>query len=349
MTWVSNQSQQKESDMASSVTWLLFSNLLRLITKKTSWLHITGSLWEKSKDDWWILVTKGQWSGKRLRILTFSYTQLVGLSARKRICSQVKEQSNLSVRNIKRLPRYCDSASATNICINCLYDIFMSLIVAVVKIMKLFTISIFCMKSLSVINCNLEVTGIDWWSMNKVLEWTCHFIPHILRGVIIYPILCAKLTLIQPAWCAYTHHLVIIIWYMYSLVSPILQYCPNIWTSRPLPWVRRFHGLLWTLHYPKYRHCDVTIIKPLLTYLTQCSLVDVTVDTSSWAAFKILSVHSNPVVTILNFFSQRFWILGISKFYMFAVGVISKPHLSRSLARVAGSVIRSLPLTFFFL
>ena len=34
----------------------------------------------------------------------------------------------------------------------------------------------------------------------------------------IYPVLCPKLTLIQPTWSAYPYHLVFLIWYPYSLV-----------------------------------------------------------------------------------------------------------------------------------
>ena len=33
-----------------------------------------------------------------------------------------------------------------------------------------------------------------------------------------YPVLCPKLTLIQPTWSAYPYHLVSLIWYPYSLV-----------------------------------------------------------------------------------------------------------------------------------
>ena len=34
--------------------------------------------------------------------------------------------------------------------------------------------------------------------------------------IYIYPVLCPKLTLIQPRWSAYPYHLVILIWYLYS-------------------------------------------------------------------------------------------------------------------------------------
>ena len=36
--------------------------------------------------------------------------------------------------------------------------------------------------------------------------------------ICIYPVLCPKLTLIQPTWSAYPYHLVFLIWYPYSLV-----------------------------------------------------------------------------------------------------------------------------------
>ena len=36
--------------------------------------------------------------------------------------------------------------------------------------------------------------------------------------ICIYPVLCPKLTLIQPRWSAYPYHLVFLIWYPYSLV-----------------------------------------------------------------------------------------------------------------------------------
>ena len=36
--------------------------------------------------------------------------------------------------------------------------------------------------------------------------------------IYIYPVLCPKLTLIQPTWSAYPYHLVFLIWYPYSLV-----------------------------------------------------------------------------------------------------------------------------------
>ena len=38
------------------------------------------------------------------------------------------------------------------------------------------------------------------------------------RWIFVYPVLCPKLTLIQPTWSAYPYHLVFLIWYPYSLV-----------------------------------------------------------------------------------------------------------------------------------
>ena len=39
-----------------------------------------------------------------------------------------------------------------------------------------------------------------------------------IKKLYIYPVLCPKLTLIQPTWSAYPYHLVFLIWYPYSLV-----------------------------------------------------------------------------------------------------------------------------------
>ena len=47
--------------------------------------------------------------------------------------------------------------------------------------------------------------------------------------MLIYPVLCPKLTLIQPTWSAYPYQLVFLIWYPYSLV--ILIWYPNALTS----------------------------------------------------------------------------------------------------------------------
>ena len=89
-----------------------------------------------------------------------------------------------------------------------------------------------------------------------------------------HPVHCTKLTLIQPTWSAYPYHLVFLIWYPYSLVSLIwyphslvfliCYCCPNIWTSRPLFWIGRCYGLLWTLYFLKCPYCDVTMIRLLL-------------------------------------------------------------------------------------
>ena len=44
----------------------------------------------------------------------------------------------------------------------------------------------------------------------------------------LYPVLCPKLTLIQPTWSAYPYHLVFLIWYPYSLVFLIwYPYAPT--------------------------------------------------------------------------------------------------------------------------
>ena len=48
------------------------------------------------------------------------------------------------------------------------------------------------------------------------------------RVIYIYPVLCPKLTLIQPTWSAYPYHLVFLIWYPYSLVFLIwYPYAPT--------------------------------------------------------------------------------------------------------------------------
>ena len=45
---------------------------------------------------------------------------------------------------------------------------------------------------------------------------------------VLYPVLCPKLTLIQPTWSAYPYHLVFLIWYPYSLVFLIwYPYAPT--------------------------------------------------------------------------------------------------------------------------
>ena len=79
----------------------------------------------------------------------------------------------------------------------------------------------------------------------------------------IYPVLCLKLTLIQPTWSAYPYHLVFLIWCPYSLV--FLIWYPYALTSL---YGNTAHcsgyGLLWTLRCHKDRYCDVTMIWPLL-------------------------------------------------------------------------------------
>ena len=78
----------------------------------------------------------------------------------------------------------------------------------------------------------------------------------------IYPVHCTKFTMMQRTWPAYRYHLVFLIWCRYLLFFLIC--CPNIWTSPPLFWIWRCFWLLWTLHCPKGRHCDVTMIRSLL-------------------------------------------------------------------------------------
>ena len=50
-----------------------------------------------------------------------------------------------------------------------------------------------------------------------------------IKKLYIYPVLCPKLTLIQPTWSAYPYHLVFLIWYSYSLV--FLMWYPYALTS----------------------------------------------------------------------------------------------------------------------
>ena len=45
---------------------------------------------------------------------------------------------------------------------------------------------------------------------------------------------------------------------------PYMVMLPNIWTTRPSFWIGPCCGLLWTLHCPKGRYCDVKMIRPLL-------------------------------------------------------------------------------------
>ena len=56
-------------------------------------------------------------------------------------------------------------------------------------------------------------------NINCKLKW---------HNTYIYPVLCPKLTLIQPTWSAYPYHLVFLIWYPYSLVFLIwYPYAPT--------------------------------------------------------------------------------------------------------------------------
>ena len=61
-----------------------------------------------------------------------------------------------------------------------------------------------------------------WWyqvTCPCLSQWQPSYSPHMASlGHDIYPVLCLKLTLIQPTWSAYPYHLVFLIWYPYSLV-----------------------------------------------------------------------------------------------------------------------------------
>ena len=82
----------------------------------------------------------------------------------------------------------------------------------------------------------------------------------------VYPVLCPKLTLIQPTWSAYPYHLVFLIWYPYSLVFLIwypyalISLYGNTAHCSVCGVAMGCYGLLWTLHCPKDRYCDVTMI-----------------------------------------------------------------------------------------
>ena len=52
----------------------------------------------------------------------------------------------------------------------------------------------------------------------QVARWRPFTFSTMLLKKVIYPVLCPKLTLIQPTWSAYPYHLVFPIWYPYSLV-----------------------------------------------------------------------------------------------------------------------------------
>ena len=45
-----------------------------------------------------------------------------------------------------------------------------------------------------------------------------HIYIYIWLSLYIYPVLCPKLTLIQPTWSAYLYHLVFLIWYPHFIV-----------------------------------------------------------------------------------------------------------------------------------
>ena len=66
------------------------------------------------------------------------------------------------------------------------------------------------------------------WS--KVAHDMQTFLPAAIcvKLIVFYPVLCPKLTLIQPTWSAYPYHLVFLIWYPYSLVFLIWHpYAPT--------------------------------------------------------------------------------------------------------------------------
>ena len=62
-----------------------------------------------------------------------------------------------------------------------------------------------------------QIGSIIYYPLFRVRSWNngmrCMFL-----YILFYPVLCPKLTLIQPTWSAYPYHLVFLIWYPYSLV-----------------------------------------------------------------------------------------------------------------------------------
>ena len=67
--------------------------------------------------------------------------------------------------------------------------------------------------------------GVWGWGVGcvVVVRFTNPYTKHMF-----YPVLCPKLTLIQPTWSAYPYHLVFLIWYQYSLVFLIwYPYAPT--------------------------------------------------------------------------------------------------------------------------
>ena len=81
--------------------------------------------------------------------------------------------------------------------------------------------------TISFFKSNPDPPGIN--ELIAVLVLTNYMLKFSAKYKHIYPVLCPKLTLIQPMWSAYPYHLVFLIWYPYSLV--FLIWCPNARTS----------------------------------------------------------------------------------------------------------------------
>ena len=94
---------------------------------------------------------------------------------------------------------------------------------------------------------------------------SCIQIQNLWIYIYIYLVLCPKLTLIQPTWSAYPYHLVFPIWYRYSLVF-LIWYPYALFPYMVIQPIVLGMALLWTLHCPKDRYCDVTMIWQLLFY-----------------------------------------------------------------------------------
>ena len=101
-----------------------------------------------------------------------------------------------------------------------------------------------------------KLLGKSPWFKKSIRKLLCH-------RYIFYPVLCPKLTLIQPTWSAYPYHLVFLIWYPYSLVS--LIWYPYALVSL---YGNTAHcsgcGVAMGCYGLKDRYCDVTMIWPLL-------------------------------------------------------------------------------------
>ena len=83
---------------------------------------------------------------------------------------------------------------------------------------------------------NIPSVLICWCSTNRQSYMYIHLyclatlliLPKRTSSITVYPVLCPKLTLIQPTWSAYPYHLVFLIWYPYSLVFLIwYPYAPT--------------------------------------------------------------------------------------------------------------------------